>query len=317
MGKVLIIIGAIIAWLTYGWWYNELGSSLLGAQATQLAFQCILNGGTGDCHNLWLVGLHETNQFASMFFYIGLLIAGSGILISVRGINSTPNLIRDLGISFVTVVFIVFLAGILQHIAYKHEAAQEAMHQQQVQELKAQQQALQREQENEQNLEINIPKIIAKMEDINGKIDNDLNKFPAIEQKYQSITAKVQAHYDSARGYYSRNLYAVGQIEYVMNQGRYATDQVHYQIMSINNSFNSGVGALMHTISTYENSCETTNSLNPDVKDLCQKLADAVPPFKTKVRAMTDALQNLEQVYKTEYSKQGDLVMALQHNQYP
>ena len=62
--------------LTLGatWWWNAELSSRLGREiAREATTECLLNFGTGNCGNLWFVGLHQTNQIASLIFYGGIV----------------------------------------------------------------------------------------------------------------------------------------------------------------------------------------------------------------------------------------------------
>jgi len=172
--------------------------------------------------------------------------------------------------------------------------------------------------QHKQEFESNAAQLINKMEENDAKMDKFLEQLPGVEQKYIRITAKVQTYYDKARTVASSgNQYAVGQIEYAMNQGRYATDQVHYEVQSLDTSFNTKIGPLVKDVVSYENSCKAINSVQSDLLAVCQKFTDASHLFGTKVKAMADGLKNLEQTYKSESDKQGDLVMAVQHFQYP
>ncbi len=70
----LFFLGIIISFLSAFWWHNEL-HSFFGEELSQFSFRCLLNFGTGDCANLWFLGFHQTNQFASVIFYAGLALA--------------------------------------------------------------------------------------------------------------------------------------------------------------------------------------------------------------------------------------------------
>ena len=75
MGAI-ILLGLAAAIGSIVWWQAEL-SDVLGPN-TSGGFECLLNFGTGECHQLWFVGLHQTNQIASLIFYGGVaaIIAG-------------------------------------------------------------------------------------------------------------------------------------------------------------------------------------------------------------------------------------------------
>lgn len=69
---LLGIAGAIIV----PYWWNSEVAARIGDQGARGTFHCLLIFGTGDCVKLWWVGLHETNQFASLVFWgaVGLAI---------------------------------------------------------------------------------------------------------------------------------------------------------------------------------------------------------------------------------------------------
>jgi hypothetical protein len=77
----LMFIGIALAIGTYFWWNDEL-ITMLGNDVSSSSFRCLVNVGTGDCRKLWYVGLHETNQIASMVFYAGILMAGLGLFMA-------------------------------------------------------------------------------------------------------------------------------------------------------------------------------------------------------------------------------------------
>lgn len=64
----LFWIGTVVAAVVAYWWNGEVVGRL-GARAGGGSFHCLLNFGTGDCSSLWFVGLHSTNQFASLLFW--------------------------------------------------------------------------------------------------------------------------------------------------------------------------------------------------------------------------------------------------------
>ena len=76
--KSVQLIGILIAVAAYVWWSSEL--SRLGPDASKAAFACLIRFGTGACGTLWWVGLHQTNQIASLIFYGGIGFALFGLI---------------------------------------------------------------------------------------------------------------------------------------------------------------------------------------------------------------------------------------------
>ena len=73
------VAGICLSILSAVWWQNEL-TSLLGEQALQAGFSCLVTAATGDCSKLWFVGLHQDNEIASLAFYGGIALALYGLV---------------------------------------------------------------------------------------------------------------------------------------------------------------------------------------------------------------------------------------------
>ncbi len=65
------IIGAGLALAIDLWWTQEIVGRI-GSQASRISFSCLVRAGTGNCQALWLAGLHQTNQIASLIFYAAI-----------------------------------------------------------------------------------------------------------------------------------------------------------------------------------------------------------------------------------------------------
>lgn len=79
MKVAVIFIGLAIAFGTALWWNREVADAF-GPHTDVHSFQCLAEIGTGDCQRFWFVGLHQTNQTASIVFYAGILMAVFGLL---------------------------------------------------------------------------------------------------------------------------------------------------------------------------------------------------------------------------------------------
>jgi hypothetical protein len=79
----LIVVGAIVTIGFAIWWQSEV-RGFVGADAHIYGLRCLIRAGTGDCQDLWLLGMHQTNQIASLGFYAGILMAVFGLLMPTR-----------------------------------------------------------------------------------------------------------------------------------------------------------------------------------------------------------------------------------------
>ncbi len=70
----LMGVGLLIAVGTALWWHSEVVHTF-GNNTPAGGYRCLMLVGTGNCHQLWLSGLHQTNVTASVIFYGGLLMA--------------------------------------------------------------------------------------------------------------------------------------------------------------------------------------------------------------------------------------------------
>jgi hypothetical protein len=84
--QTIIGIGAAIAVLTDLWWYEEVAGRL-GKVDARGALSCLVQLGTGNCSNLWFVGLHQENLIASVVFWGGVAAAVYGLwqLVNTKG----------------------------------------------------------------------------------------------------------------------------------------------------------------------------------------------------------------------------------------
>jgi hypothetical protein len=79
----LIAVGLIITIGFAFWWQSEV-RGFVGADVHTYGLRCLLRAGTGNCQDLWLLGMHQTNQIASLGFYAGILMVLFGLLMPGR-----------------------------------------------------------------------------------------------------------------------------------------------------------------------------------------------------------------------------------------
>jgi hypothetical protein len=75
----LIVVGVLSSLGAAQWWHSEV-FNVFGSRTPSGGFRCLLLAGTGDCHQLWFVGLHQANITASLIFYAGALMTIFGCL---------------------------------------------------------------------------------------------------------------------------------------------------------------------------------------------------------------------------------------------
>jgi hypothetical protein len=85
----VILIGAVVAIGFALWWQDEI-SGFVGADAETYGLRCLIRAGTGNCRDLWFIGMHQTNQIASLGFYAGILAAAFGLLMPGRKKGGAP-----------------------------------------------------------------------------------------------------------------------------------------------------------------------------------------------------------------------------------
>jgi hypothetical protein len=67
-GSIMVAVAVAL------WWRSEV-ANWLGDQGARGSFHCLVFVGTGNCRQLWWIGLHQTNQFASIAFWAAIVTA--------------------------------------------------------------------------------------------------------------------------------------------------------------------------------------------------------------------------------------------------
>lgn len=74
----LAFLGFLVAIGTAAWWHEEL-VGWIGNVPFVWSLKCLAMFGTGECEKLWFVGMHQTNQTASLVFWAGAVVAVVGM----------------------------------------------------------------------------------------------------------------------------------------------------------------------------------------------------------------------------------------------
>ena len=84
----LAFAGLFLAIGTAAWWHEEL-VGWIGNVGLVWSLRCLATFGTGECEKLWFVGMHQTNQTASIVFWAGVVAMVMGF--GARHSQSNPN----------------------------------------------------------------------------------------------------------------------------------------------------------------------------------------------------------------------------------
>lgn len=155
-----------------------------------------------------------------------------------------------------------------------------------------------------------------------SEAEDHSGRFLDMERGYKTITAEVTAYVARERRLAGNPNAAVsrGQLSVAANQAAIQTEQNHNQIVSMESSFEENIKLRGEQATAFEQQCRAVsqNSGNlttaeiQDVNAACDRLANAVVPFRQKYAATVDGLAHLEQVYKDESGKQQQLLQTAQ-----
>ncbi len=165
--------------------------------------------------------------------------------------------------------------------------------------------ALQEQQSFAQNVEI----LCDKMQKFETAGNATLQKFPAITAKYQMITTKMEGYLQRDRIFAgdARASYARSQISYTMGNGISKTNQIHFEVQSLQDSFMSNVEPQMQSAINAMRICNNTSVPVATVTPACERLRGLYPKYSKTYRDIVAGLSNLEATYKTELRKQNRL----------
>lgn len=154
--------------------------------------------------------------------------------------------------------------------------------------------------------------LVGRLQRFNSDADVHLARWPHTQEMYRQITAKMDSYLGMERQLVGNPNAAVkrGQIAVEINQVSLSTDQLHYDVMSVQNDFQTNISPLRDYIQKAKISCESHNAIttSPKGAEACQDIARLSEPFQAKYAAFATGLVQLEQVYRTEHEKQDQLV---------
>lgn len=165
-----------------------------------------------------------------------------------------------------------------------------------------------------------LDSLIARMQRIDAAADVHLGKFPNVEKRYQSITAKVNAYVERERRLAGNPNAAVdrSQLYVDANQAALDTNQLHLDVQSLQQDFETNAKPVADSVTSYEGGCRNfdvehgglTSAEIEAHKTACGRLLAALPLFRQKYDALRAGLAHLEQVYTQENSAQQALLQS-------
>jgi hypothetical protein len=162
-----------------------------------------------------------------------------------------------------------------------------------------------------------IEQIVGRMRQFDTEADLHLSRFPAAEDRYGEITAKVTQYVNRERqlGEVQNAAVARGQLGVAANLASLATDQLHNEVQSLQSSFEATIQSIESEAANAEAACRDVSQsgdLTPAQaearKAACSSLFSADGPYRQKSDAMARAFVELEQVYGKERKTQDELL---------
>ena len=163
--------------------------------------------------------------------------------------------------------------------------------------------------QDQQNFAQSVQVLCDKMQKFETAGTATLLKFPTISAKYRTITEKIDNYLQRDRKLAGNSSasYSRSQISYAMENGIYATNQVHFAVQSLRDSFTSDVQPQMQAAQTAMRLCGNTSVPVPTVAPACERLQKLFPAYSKAYHDVTVGLSNLETIYQTELRKQQGL----------
>lgn len=155
-----------------------------------------------------------------------------------------------------------------------------------------------------------LGQLVSEMEHFSAVVNAQIKK-PWVEKRYHDITSRMQEYLKAQRQLVNNPgaSFKRSQISYAIDQGVFATDQVHNGVQSDQGYFTANVEPLMKQATEAERGCELAhnpnsgNSASPEAEaenSACLRLLNAFPIFKRTYDAKAGHLSHLEEVYQQQ-----------------
>jgi len=134
-----------------------------------------------------------------------------------------------------------------------------------------------------------------------------VQRWPEIEKSFLLITSNMEAKLAEERALSGDgNSYRRGQLSYSINQDDDATEQLHYNVQSLADSFNSTLVPLMGAAVRAKATCASMTG--SDIVDTCKALLEAVNTALPRGKAFAVGLDHLELVYQQQHQKNQEII---------
>lgn len=169
-----------------------------------------------------------------------------------------------------------------------------------------------------------IDTIVRRMQEFASEADSHLSRFPGAEDRYHAITVKMTEYVNRERQLAGNRNETVtrGQLAVAVNQESIGTDQLHNSVQSLQSSLRSSVQPISVAATDLEQGCRHANAprdLTPAQIEArsaaCERLVQAISPYRQKVEALDRGLVRLDQAYTQERKAQEGLLQAAQRLQ--
>jgi len=150
-----------------------------------------------------------------------------------------------------------------------------------------------------------------------SKIDQNLAGFTPTEQRYRLITENMRVNYSRSRSIYDDRYgqasVARGQMIVDITQASIEAEQLHSNVESASQNFETRVAALNGGYTNLHRTCPNVVDAPPDVAELhtaCQVLSASAKAFQRSVVTTRSAFVHIEQVWQGERIRQENIVQA-------
>jgi hypothetical protein len=164
-----------------------------------------------------------------------------------------------------------------------------------------------------------IDGLIRKMDSFGNTVARNINRYPATETRYRSITAKMNAYLDRERALARdpRAAVARSQIEVQISQGDVAMSQSQVEFENFNIPLKQSNDAIRSELAQTEPECEPAreptrkepvSQSEMRVVSVCLRLLDATKAYRPSVDQIRKAYEQAQAVYSEEHRKQGGIL---------
>jgi hypothetical protein len=165
-----------------------------------------------------------------------------------------------------------------------------------------------------------VDHLVAHMQRIDSASDVRLGRFPAVEKRYQAITAKINAYVERERRLSGNPNASVDRSGLYVdaNQAALDTNLLHLDVQSVQQDFETNAKPVADDAASFENGCRNFDAehdgLTPTETEAhnaaCSRLFEALPVFRQRYDALRAGLAHLEQVYTQENNAQQALLQT-------